>query len=88
MEEKEFEEKAIPLITESFDLDNDGIEFLQSLKDKNIAVISIIGPPYSGKSFLANQLSGKFKNGFKIGERENINECCTRGIWIYSKPII
>ena len=27
-EEKEFEEKAILLITEGFDLENDGIEFL------------------------------------------------------------
>ena len=88
MEDKEFEEKAIPLITEGFDLDNDAIEFLQSLSDKNIAVISIIGPPHSGKSFLANQIAGKFQNGFKIGGIENRTECCTRGIWIYAKPII
>ena len=46
-EEKEFEEKAIPLITEGFDLDNDGIEFLQKLTDKNLSIISIIGPAAS-----------------------------------------
>ena len=87
-EEKEFEEKAIPLITEGFDLENDGIEFLQKLSDKNISVISIIGPSASGKSFLANQLSGKINKGFEIGSIENRNECCTKGIWIWGKPII
>ena len=55
-EEKEFEEKAIPLITEGFDLENDGIEFLQKLSDKNISVISIIGPRTRGKTILATKL--------------------------------
>ena len=87
-EEKEFEEKAIPLITEGFDLENEGIEFLQKLSDKNISVISVIGPAASGKSFLANQLSGKINKGFEIGSIENRNECCTKGIWIWGKPII
>ena len=87
-EEKEFEEKAIPLITEGFDLENDGIEFLQKLSDKNISVISIIGPATSGKSFLANQLCGKINKGFEIGSIEHRNECCTKGIWIWGKPII
>ncbi len=87
-EEKEFEEKAIPLITESFDLDNDGIEFLQKLTDKNLSIISIIGPAASGKSFLANQLSGKINKGFEIGSIEHRKECCTKGIWVWGKPII
>ena len=87
-EEKEFEEKAIPLITEGFDLENDGIEFLQKLSDKNISVISIIGPRTSGKSFLATQLCGKINKGFEIGSIEHRNECCTKGIWVWGKPII
>ena len=87
-EEKEFEEKPIPLITEGFDLENDGIEFLQKLSDKNISVISIIGPAASGKSFLANQLSGKINKGFEIGSIEHRKECCTKGIWVWGKPII
>ena len=86
--EQEFEEKPIPLIAEGFDLENDGIEFLQKLSDKNIAVISIIGPAASGKSFLANQLSGKINKGFEIGSIEHRKECCTKGIWIWGKPII
>ena len=87
MEEKEFEEKAIPLITEGFDLETDGIEFLQKLSDKNIAVISIIGPVSSGKSFLATQMSDKINNGFEISSSEN-KDCCTKGIWVWGKPII
>ena len=87
MEEKEFEEKAIPLITEGFDLETDGMEFLQKLSDKNIAVISIIGPSNSGKSFLANQLSDKVNQGFEINTT-NTKDSCTKGIWVWGKPII
>ena len=87
MEENEFEEKAIPLISETFDLEMDGIEFLQKLSDKNIAVISIIGPVSSGKSFLATQISDKINNGFEISSSGN-KDCCTKGIWVWGKPII
>ena len=87
MEENEFEEKAIPLISESFDLEMDGIEFLQKLSDKKIAIISIIGPISSGKSFLANQISGKINKGFEINSK-NDTECCTKGVWVWGKPII
>lgn len=87
-EEKDFEEKPIPLITDGFDLDNDGIEFLQKLSDKSLSVISVIGPSASGKSFLANQLSGQVNKGFEIGSIENRKECCTKGIWVWGKPII
>ena len=74
MDEQDFEEKPIPLITEGFDLETDGIEFLQKLSDKNIAVISIIGPVFSGKSFLASQLSGKINKGFEINTSKNKEE--------------
>ena len=87
MEENEFEEKAIPLISETFDLEMDGIEFLQKLSDKKIAIISIIGPLSSGKSFLANQISGKINKGFEINSK-NDSDICTKGIWIWGKPII
>ena len=87
MEENEFEEKAIPLISEGFDLEMDGIEFLQKLSDKKIAIISIIGPISSGKSFFANQISGKINKGFEINSK-NDSECCTKGVWVWGKPII
>ena len=87
MEEKEFEEKPIPLITEGFDLETDGIEFLQKLSDKSIAIISIIGPIISGKSFLATQIAGKVNKGFEINSANN-KESLTKGIWVWGKPII
>ena len=87
MEDNEFEEKAIPLISETFDLEMDGIEFLQKLSDKKIAIISIIGPFSSGKSFLANQISGKINKGFEINSK-NDSDICTKGIWVWGKPII
>ena len=87
MEEKEFEEKPIPLITEGFDLETDGIEFLQKLSDKSIAIISIIGPIISGKSFLATQIAGKVNKGFEINSAKN-KESLTKGIWVWGKPII
>ena len=87
MEEKEFEDKAIPLISEGFDLEMDGIEFLQQLSDKKIAIISILGPVSSGKSFLSTQITGKINKGFEINPN-NDNECCTKGVWVWGKPII
>ena len=87
MEEKEFEDKAIPLISEGFDLEMDGIEFLQKLSDKKIAIISIIGPVSSGKSFLATQICDKIKSGFDINLQNN-TDCKTKGVWVWGKPII
>ena len=83
-----FIEKPILLITEQFELNKDGIDFIKSLSDKKISIISVIGPKSSGKSFLATQLAGKFKNGFNIGTIANRTECCTKGIWIWGNPII
>ena len=86
--QSDFEEKPILLINEGFDLETDGIELLQKLTDKNISITSIIGPKFSGKSFLANQINGKFKDGFEISTEEHKDDCCTKGVWIWGKPII
>ena len=83
-----FVEKPILLITEKFELNKDGVDFIKSLSDKKISIISVMGPKSSGKSFLSNQLVGIFKNGFNIGSMGNRTECCTKGIWIWGKPII
>ena len=37
---------------------------------------------------MANQLSGKINKGFEIGSIEHRKECCTKGIWVWGKPII
>ena len=80
-------DKAIQLITENFNLAQESIEFLHSLKDINLSIISIIGPIYTGKSFIINQLINHLKNGFEIGDIENRNSNCTKGINIWGNPI-
>ena len=83
-----FTEKPILLVNEKFELNQEGVDFIKSLSDKKISIISIIGPKSSGKSFLSNQLIGKFRDAFEIGSINTQNECCTKGIWIWGKPII
>ena len=83
-----FTEKPILLVNEKFELNQEGVDFIKSLSDKKISIISIIGPKSSGKSFLSNQLIGKFKDAFEIGSINTQNDCCTKGIWIWGKPII
>ena len=83
-----FLEKPFQLLDSNFDLNQETIDYLKSFSDKQIAILSIVGPKSSGKSFLSNQLIGKFNNGFTIGSMENVTESCTKGIWIWGKPII
>src|SRR3989338_8427841 len=51
---------------------------------ENLAIISVVGPYHSGKSFLLNQLVGQQK-GFVLGPSV---EPQTRGLWIWSEPIL
>jgi hypothetical protein len=59
-----------------------GLEFLQTLKT-NIAVLAVIGPYRTGKSFLMNRFAG-LQKGFELGSSTNP---CTKGIWLWGKPI-
>ena len=79
--------EAIPFINISedghFEVDSKAMSMLQEYDSKKIACISIAGPYRSGKSFLANRFIGQMK-GFEIGSTQ---KSCTRGIWIWNKPI-
>lgn len=61
-----------------------GENILLSIADKVVSVIGIAGPQRTGKSFLANTLINKM-NGFSIG---NSTMPCTKGIWIWGKPLV
>ena len=79
---------AIPLILhqerEGFKLTPEGLELLNSI-DKKIGVISVAGKYRTGKSYLLNKIILNIKGkGFGVGP--SINPC-TKGIWIYNKPI-
>ena len=83
-----FEEKPIQLVTDTFDLQSEGIDFLKKLSDKRVAIITVTGQVYSGKSFLSSQLIGRNNQAFPIGGFDNRIQTLTKGIWVWGKPII
>ena len=74
-----FTEKPIPIINDQLELSKEGEDYIKSLNDKKISIIAVMGPKSSGKSFLSNQL--------EIGSLQNKNECCTKGLCSWGKPI-
>jgi GTPase SAR1 family protein len=48
-----------------------------------VAIISVVGPYRTGKSYLLNRLLGR-QEGFEIGATV---QSCTKGIWIWGKPV-
>ena len=66
-----------------FEITSEGIRFLSSLKNQTIAVLSVTGPYRSGKSFLANLIMNNM-GGFKVGATIN---ACTKGLWVWGRPI-
>ena len=66
-----------------FEITSEGISFLSSLKNQTIAVLSVTGPYRSGKSFLANLIMNNI-GGFKVGATIN---ACTKGLWVWGRPI-
>ena len=69
----------MPFITfddnKGFVLNKDAEEFLQSLSDEQVGVVSIVGKYRTGKSFFINRvlLDEKKKSGFNVGP--TINPC-------------
>ena len=63
-------------------LNPEALSFLKEIDD-NICVTSVAGMYRTGKSYLLNRLMGK-QHGFEIGPSVNP---CTKGIWIWGKPI-
>ena len=66
-----------------FEITSEGISFLSSLKNQSLSVLSVTGPYRSGKSFLANLIMNNM-SGFKVGATIN---ACTKGLWVWGKPI-
>jgi GTPase Era involved in 16S rRNA processing len=52
-------------------------------RNLKVSVVAIAGPYRTGKSFLANRILNQNK-GFAIG---STTQACTKGIWIWDKPI-
>lgn len=58
------------------------MKLIQGINTK-IGVISVVGPYWTGKSYLLNWLIGR-QEGFEIGSTV---QSCTKGIWIWGKPM-
>lgn len=87
MNSKNYLEKAIQLVSlNSFGklmLHAEGVDFLRSL-NAPVAVATITGPAQTGKSFLMNQLISK-QDAFEVGHS---NTAITKGLWLWSKPVL
>ena len=102
--ENDFEEIPIPLNIPEKMPQNEAVPFvlyennkfiitqkskilLNQKKLKNIGIISLVGKYRTGKSFLLNRviLNNPSKKGFDVGPTF---KPCTKGIWIWSEPIM
>ena len=84
----EVKDEALPLIifdtpTKKFHLNPDAENILSKINGP-IGVISVAGMYRTGKSYLLNRMLLNRSNGFSVGP--SINPC-TKGLWIWSKPI-
>jgi len=66
-----------------FTLTEQGEEVIKSL-NSNFGVIAVAGMYRTGKSYLLNRMLLNRQKGFSVGPTVNP---CTKGLWIWSKPI-
>eukprot|EP00743_Colponemidia_sp_Colp-15_P008693 GILK01009463.1.p1 GENE.GILK01009463.1~~GILK01009463.1.p1 ORF type:complete len:932 (-),score=224.61 GILK01009463.1:83-2848(-) len=87
LDDEGFIEQAIPFITidgsGKFQVSASAVDMLSRLRATKLCIVAIAGPMRSGKSFLLNRLLGRMK-GFEVGGSVN---ACTKGIWMWGKPI-
>jgi len=65
-----------------FFIQEEALVIIKNIK-KKIAIITVAGQYRTGKSYLLNRLLGR-QSGFELGSTINP---CTKGIWMWSKPI-
>lgn len=66
-----------------FTLTEQGEEVIRNING-NFGVIAVAGMYRTGKSYLLNRMLLNRQNGFGVGPTVNP---CTKGLWIWSKPI-
>ena len=87
---KPLNQMALPLVLfeeGKFIIPEEAKNLLSQDKYKNIGIISLVGKYRTGKSFLLNRviLNRNQKSGFGVGPTF---KPCTKGIWIWSDPIM
>ena len=74
-------------VTKRFQVQPEAIGMLKKLQGP-VAVISVCGRARMGKSTLLNQLLQKLSSGAQKGfTTASTHKPCTKGLWIWSKPI-
>ena len=68
-----------------FQVSKEAQEFLSSMNDDPLGVVSIVGKYRTGKSFFVNRiLLEKKEGGFGVGNTVN---ACTKGLWLWTDTI-
>ena len=81
-----FRDEAIPLITfteNKFQINPEAIEILKAI-EAPMSIIGVAGAYRSGKSYLLNRVILNQDKGFGVGSTIN---ACTKGIWMWARPI-
>ena len=83
---------AIPFVTfndstKKFIINEEAIKIISKEENKQIGILSLVGKYRTGKSFLLNRvlIDKKSKKGFDVGPTI---KPCTKGIWLWSSPLI
>ena len=85
---------AIPFITynettKKYIINKEAKKIISKIENKMIGIISLVGKYRTGKSFLLNRViinnNESNKEGFEVGPTI---KPCTKGIWLWSKPLI
>ena len=83
---------AIPFVTfddltKKFLINDEAIKILSKEENKQIGILSLVGKYRTGKSFLLNRvlIEKKLSKGFEVAPTI---KPCTKGIWLWSSPLI
>ena len=83
---------AIPFVTfndstKKFIINEEAIKIISKEENKQIGILSLVGKYRTGKSFLLNRvlIDKKSNKGFDVGPTI---KPCTKGIWLWSSPLI
>ncbi len=74
-------------ITKKFIINEDAIKIISKEENKQIGILSLVGKYRTGKSFLLNRvlIEKKSSKGFEVAPTI---KPCTKGIWLWSSPLI
>ena len=84
--------QAIPFVTfnettKKFIINEEAIKIISNEENKQIGILSLVGKYRTGKSFLLNRvlIEKKSAKGFEVAPTI---KPCTKGIWLWSSPLI